>query len=38
MEVPLGKFWNKKTHLEHFGAFLSIIKIILGDTQKMEIS
>ena len=29
--VPPGKFLNKKPHLKHFGAFLSIIKIILGD-------
>ena len=36
--VPPGKFWNKKTHLEHFGAFWSIIKIVLGGSKLMEMS
>ena len=30
------KIWNKKTHFEHFGAFLSIIKMILGDKKKRK--
>ena len=33
MGVPPRKFWNKKTH---FGAFLSIIKMILGDKKKRK--
>ena len=29
--VPPEKLWNKQPHLEHFGAFCSIIKMVLGD-------
>ena len=31
------KFWNKNTHLEHFDAFWSVIKMVLGD-KNTEIS
>ena len=31
-----GKFWNKKTHLEHFNAFWSIIKMVPEHTKKQK--
>ena len=33
---PPGKFWNKKSHLKHFGAFLSIKKMNLGRPKKRK--
>ena len=32
--VPPGKFWNKKSHLKHFGAFLTIKKNESWETKK----
>ena len=35
-EVPPRKFWDKKTHLEHFRAFWSIMNMVLGDPKKRK--
>ena len=32
-----GKFWNKKAHLEHFGAFRSITKMVIGRKKRKSV-